>query len=105
MILGLEAVHGRSDGNVGRGVGAVSLLMSHELRQTLGLVTAHLTRQVRGLVHFGFEFVEKRSGFALWRRGGAATAGAATARSPVRRGPGGDGDAAGRGDVGQSGGG
>jgi len=105
MILGLKDVQGRSDGSVGRGVGAVSSLMSHELRQTLGLVTTNLTRQVRGLVHFGFEFVEKRSGLALRRRGGAATAGAATARSPVRRGPGCDGDAAGGGDVGQAGGG
>jgi len=31
MILGLEAVHGRSDGSVDRGVAAVSPLMSHEL--------------------------------------------------------------------------
>jgi len=64
-----------------------------------------LARQVRGLVHFGFELVEKRSGFALWRRGGAATTCAATARSPVCRSPGGGSDAAGEGDVGQAGGG
>jgi len=85
MIFGLEAVdvNGRSSG-VSVFIVAVSPLMSHELRQTLGLITAHRASQVCRLVHFGFELVEKRSGLALWRRDGAAAAGAAATPPPVR---------------------